>query len=185
MALSNRGALSSFDASFKFAARASALVAGEPCHGQPYAWNQDHLKGISCLIRSEWSLRRLDVCICTDASGKGSAFAVREGRRVLASEVGTGFKRSSGSIRAESRALSSRQMSVRTFQVRTRMRCFLPERRVARTSLRFRYNFWIPRNGSWRRAVVSLGRKTSKSLKHVPSFVPSGMRRVFMRWDAF
>ena len=41
-----------------------------------------------CLLRSDWSLRWLDVCICTDASAKGFAFAVRRGCRELASEVG-------------------------------------------------------------------------------------------------
>ena len=44
--------------------------------------------GILCLLRSDRSLRWLDVCICADASEKGSAFAVREGRCELASEVG-------------------------------------------------------------------------------------------------
>ena len=66
--------------------------------------------GILCLLRIDWSLRWFDVCICTDASEKGFAFAVREGCRELASEVGrfserTRFKRSSKSIRARSRAL--------------------------------------------------------------------------------
>ena len=68
--------------------------------------------GIQCLLRSDWSLRWLDVCICTDASEKGFAFAVREGCRELASEVGrvserTSFKRSARSIRVRSRALRS------------------------------------------------------------------------------
>ena len=44
--------------------------------------------GSLCLFRSDWSLRWLDVCICTDASEKGFAFAAREGCRELASEVG-------------------------------------------------------------------------------------------------
>ena len=57
-----------------------------------------------------WSLRWLGVCICTDASEKGCALAVREGCRELASEVGrvaerTRFKRSSMSIGARSHAL--------------------------------------------------------------------------------
>ena len=68
--------------------------------------------GIQCLLRSDWSLRWLDVCICTDASEKGFAFAVREGCRELASEVGrvserTSCKRSARSIRARSRAFRS------------------------------------------------------------------------------
>ena len=68
--------------------------------------------GILCILCSEWSLRWLDVGICTDASEKGVTVAVRAGCRELASEVGrgserTGFQRSSRSIRAKSRALRS------------------------------------------------------------------------------
>ena len=64
---------------------------------------------ILCLLRSG-CLRWLDICIYTDASGKGFALAVREGCTELASEVGrvlerTRFKRSCRSIRARSRAL--------------------------------------------------------------------------------
>ena len=105
VALSNRGALSILDASFKFP-RASCLVTVEP-------WSTVRLQqracgGILCLLRSDWSLRWLDVCVCADPSEKGFAFAVREGCRELASEVGrfseqTRFKRTSKSIRARSR----------------------------------------------------------------------------------
>ena len=67
LAVSSRGALSILDASFKFA-RASHLVSGEP-------WSTVHLEQraigrILCFLRSEWSLRWLDACICTDASEK-------------------------------------------------------------------------------------------------------------------
>ena len=85
LALSNRSALSILDASFKFV-RASYLVSGEP-------WSTVRMErrsfgGILCLLCSDRSLRWLDVCICTDASGKGFAFAVREGCRELVAEVG-------------------------------------------------------------------------------------------------
>ena len=55
------------DASFEFA-RASYSVSGEP-------WSTVHVEqrafgGILCLLRSDRSLRWLDVCICTDASEK-------------------------------------------------------------------------------------------------------------------
>ena len=58
----------------------------------------------------QWSLPFLDVCVCTDASEKGLAFALRELCPELALEVGrvserARFKRSSRSIRAKSRAL--------------------------------------------------------------------------------
>ena len=101
LALSSRGALSILDASFEFV-EMSYLVRVE----------QRPFDGILCLLRSDWSLRWLDVCICTDASEKVFAFAVREGCRELASEVGrvserTRCKRFSRSIRARSRALRS------------------------------------------------------------------------------
>ena len=68
--------------------------------------------GMLCPLRSDWYLRWLDVCICMDASDTGFAFAVREGWRELASEIGrvskrTRFKRRFRSIRARSRALLS------------------------------------------------------------------------------
>ena len=75
--------------------------------------------GILCLLCSDWGLRWLDVCIFTYASGMGFAFAVREGCRELASEVGrvserTRFKRRSRSIRAP-----SLRMSIWEFQGKT------------------------------------------------------------------
>ena len=94
--------LSILDASFKFA-RASYLVSGEPW--STVRMEQRASGGILCLLLSNWSLRWLDVCMCTNASEKGFAFAVREGCRELASQVGrvserTRFKSSSRSIRA-------------------------------------------------------------------------------------
>ena len=80
-------------------------------HGQLCA-ERRAFGGILCLVRSDWSLRWLDVCICTDASEKGFALAVRERCRGLGSEDGrvserTGFKSVSRSIGARSRALRS------------------------------------------------------------------------------
>ena len=85
LALSNRRALSLLDASFKFA-RASCLVSGEPW--STVRMEQRACGGILCLLLSDWSLPWLVVCICTDASEKVFAFAVREGCLELASEVG-------------------------------------------------------------------------------------------------
>ena len=98
-----------FDASFEFA-RASCLISGEPW--STVRVEQRVFGRLLCLLRNDWSLRRLDVCICTDASEKCFAFVVREGCRELASEVGrvserTRFTRSSRYIRARSRALRS------------------------------------------------------------------------------
>ena len=67
LAMSNRGALSTSDASFKFAER-PAWFQESRC--QLHVWNREHLGEIFCLLRSEWSLGRLDVCICADASEK-------------------------------------------------------------------------------------------------------------------
>ena len=90
--------------------------------GQLCVWRKEHLVEILCLLRSDWSLRWLDVCICTDASEKSFAFAVREGYRELASEVGRvdKFKRCSRSI-VPGCASPSRRRSVCSVQVRTRM----------------------------------------------------------------
>ena len=124
--------------------RASYLVSGEPW--STVRKEQRAFVRIQCLFRSDWSLRWLDVCICTGASEKGFAFAVLEGCRELASEVGrvserTRFKRSSRSVvPGRVRSVPFHQVSVRNVQVRTRMRCRLPEGRVAWTALRFRYN---------------------------------------------
>ena len=73
LALSNRGALSILNARFKFA-RWSYLVSG-----QPFAIAEASL----CLFRSDWSLLRLDVCICNDASERFFSFAIREGQEKL------------------------------------------------------------------------------------------------------
>ena len=63
-----RGALSICDASFKFA-RASYLVSGEPWSN--VRMEQRTFGEILCLLRSAWSPRWLDVCICSDSSEKG------------------------------------------------------------------------------------------------------------------
>ena len=54
-------------------------------HGQMCAYRV--FGRIPCLCRSDWNLRWLDVCICTDASEKGFASAVREGFRELAQRL--------------------------------------------------------------------------------------------------
>ena len=77
LALSNRGG--SLKPCCKLHVRAAHLVSGEP-------WSTvrlDHgaFGRILCLLRSDWSLRRLDVCICTDAllyGGIGKALCVRD-----------------------------------------------------------------------------------------------------------
>ena len=85
-------------------------------HGLLCAWNRE-IWGMSCLLRNDWTLRWLDVWICTDVSEKGFAFAVHEGRRELASEAGrisvrTRFNRSSRSVRARSRGFRSIALEV-------------------------------------------------------------------------
>ena len=78
--------------------------------GQLCVWSKEPLvEAYVFSVVIGWSLRCLDVCVCTDASEKGFTFADREGCRELASEFSeqTRFKRSSRSIRARSRALRS------------------------------------------------------------------------------
>ena len=77
-----------------------------------------------------------------------------------------------------------RQMLFYRVQVRMRMRCHLLQGRVARTSQRCRCHFCIPRNGCWRRAMISFGRKTSEFSKHVPSCMLFIKQRVVIRRDA-
>ena len=127
--------------------------------------------GFQCLFRGDWSLRWLDVCTCTDASEKGFAFAVREGCRELASEVGrvsewTRFKRD------RLRSGPSLQMPFWRVQVRTRTRCRLPDGRVSWSLLGCHCNFSIPRCRNWRPVVSS----------YVPSCMPCGGQRVNIRW---
>ena len=169
LALSNRGALSILDASFKFA-RASYLVSGEPW--STVRMEQRAFGGILSLFRSDWSLRWLDVCICTDASEKGFEFAVREGCRELASDVGrvserARFKRSSRTVRARSRAL-------RSIAPQAVLECSSSDeeemslaRRESRADSRESLQLLDP--SGWQ--LVAYGK-------------PTGLQRVNVRWDA-
>ena len=99
-------------------------------------------------------------------------------RRWAVSQSGHGSREGPGpSVPGRVRCAPSRQMLFWSFQVRTRMTCCLPEGRVARTSGKCLYNFWIPQNGDWRRLVVSFARRTSEFSKHVPSCMLSDMQR--------
>ena len=114
LALSNREALSILDASFKFGG-ASCLVSGESW--STVRMEQISLDGIQCLLRSDWSLRWLYVCICTETSEKVFVFANGDGWRELASENGrvserTRLKRSSRSIRVSSIASNDALRSI-------------------------------------------------------------------------
>ena len=122
-------------------------------HGQLCIWNEEHLGKFyvfSPVIGvSDGSM---------SASEKGFGFAIREGRRELAAEVGrvserTRFKRSSGSSCARSRALRSIAPDVD-------LEC-----------------------SSSDEDEVSLARRESRA-KHVPSCRVLDMQRVVVRWDA-
>ena len=78
LALSNRGALSILDASFKFA-RASCLVSGEPW--STVRLDQRAFEGLLCLSPRFLVGLMSAFCVFKDASEKGFAFAVREGCR--------------------------------------------------------------------------------------------------------
>ena len=141
-----------------------------------------------CLLRSDWNLRWLDFCICTDASEKGFAFAVREGCRELASEVGrvserTRLKRSSKSIRAKSGALRSIAREA-GLECSSSDEDVLSLGRVARTSQNCRCNFRIPRNGDWRRTVVSPFRGSIMVLEAHAILHAVRHARVIIRRDA-
>ena len=185
LALSDRGALSILDASFKFA-QASYLVAGEPW--STVRMEQRAFGGILCLFRSDWGLRWLDVCICTDASEKGFAFVVREGCRKLASVVSSSRQASreaSGpSVPGHVRFAPSRRESTWIIPVPTRMRCCSSEKSVVQTSLRRHCKFLDPSKWKLTAYGVSSARKTSEFLRHVPSCMPSGIRRVVVRRDS-
>ena len=137
--------------------------------------------GTLCLLlRNDWSLRWLDVCICTDASEKGFAFAPREGCLELASEVRrvserTKFKRRSRSIRAESRALRTVVPGAVSEQVRRRTRCRLPNGRVVLTSRRCPSAWELVVNGG------SLRDKTSSFMKHDRSSMLFGVQKQIRR----
>ena len=95
-------------------------------HGQLCEWGRESLREFMCLLRSDWSLRCLDVCICTDASQKkGFAFAVREEcrpRKLVVSASGRGSSGAPGpSVPGRVRSVPSRQMSAWSVQARTRM----------------------------------------------------------------
>ena len=67
-----------------------------------------------------------------------------------------------GSIGARSRALCSIAADAASRDsVRMKEKCRWLEGRVALTSLRCHCNFWTPRNGSWRRSVVSSPRENT------------------------
>ena len=111
----------------------------------------------------------------------------------MASEVGlvsdlTRFKRSSSpSVPGRVRSSPSRRMSVRNVQVRTRMRCPVPERRVARTSLMCHCNLY---HSKWRLAayggfsseeniIVLEARSILHAVRHAESNYPSGRLLIF------
>ena len=76
------------------------LIWSPESRGQMCVWSKD---GILCLLRSDWSLRWLNVCICTDTSEKASHSrfvkdAASWRRRLGESQSGQGFRRSLRSI---------------------------------------------------------------------------------------
>ena len=123
------------DASFKFA-RASYRVSGEPW--STVRKEQKAFGEILCVLRSDWSLIWLDVCICTDASEKGFSFTVLQDvvslpRKLAGSWSGQGSREAPGPFVPDRvRFALSRQMSAWSVHVRTKMRCLLPEERESR-----------------------------------------------------
>ena len=92
----------------------------------PVAELSQFLTQTSCLLRSDWCLRWLDVYICTDASEKLFAFAVREGCRELASEVGRFSERAKFKVTCASHHRAGSRIGVFKFGRSSRVAC--PER---------------------------------------------------------
>ena len=135
LALSIRGALSILDARFKFA-RASYLVSGEPW--STVRMEQRTFGRILCLLRSDWSLQWLDVCICTDVSERASRSRFVKDvaswfRRWVVSQSGQGSREVPGpSVPGRVRSGSIAPDVVLEYSSSDEDR--LPEGRVARTS---------------------------------------------------
>ena len=126
-------------------------------HGQLCVWNKEHW-GEFFVFSAVIGVFAGMMSASYGCIGKGFPFAVRDGCRGLASEVGRVSQRTR--FKSSSKSAPSHWMLFWSFQVRTRMRCRLPEGSVARSSRKCGCNFWIPQNGHWRRAVVSFARRT-------------------------
>ena len=105
--------------------------------GQLCAWSKKAFGSILCVLRSDWSLRWLDVCICTNGlrvrgswtlsrAGFGGWSGLRPDK--VHSEV------QGPSAPGRVRFAPSLRMSIRNVQIQTRMRCRLSKERVAQTS---------------------------------------------------
>ena len=148
LAFSSRGALSLslsiLDASFKFPRR----VWFPESPGQLCVRSKEHLVEsyvFSVVIRVFVGSTSASVRM----HRKGFAFEVQDAasrrRKLVESQNGQGSREAPGpSVPGRVRFAASRQMSIWVVRVPTRCR----------------FNFWIPRNGNWRRAVVSSARKT-------------------------
>ena len=113
-------------AAWRWSSSMDTSLSSQENRGQLCAWNKEHF-GESCVFSVVIGVFAFAVC----ESGQGS-------REVPGP-----------SVPGRVRSVPPRQMAVRNVQVRTRMRCLLPERRVARRP---------HQSGQWRR-VVSLERK--------------------------
>ena len=109
--------------------------------GEPWSTVRKEQKAfgeILCVLRSDWSLIWLDVCICTECVRKRVLLHGSAGCRELAPKVGGSWS-GQGSREAPGpfvpdrvRFALSRQMSAWSVHVRTKMRCLLPEERESR-----------------------------------------------------
>ena len=136
------------------------------CHGNLCGWSQGHLE--------ESNVYSAAIGVCTGwifacvrahrkraSNSRSVKDAVNWSRKSVASRSGPGSREVRGSS-SRGRALCSITPTVVwKAQVWTRMRGRFPKRNVAQTSRKCRCNFWIHRNGRWRRAVPSFARKTS------------------------
>ena len=129
LALCNRGAFSILDARFKFARR---LIWFEESHGQVCVWNKEHLGEFWCLLRSVWSLRWLYVCIGRELRDRGLG---RMSRACCEGCSGLRTDKVQGKLQVHPwqvacAPLHPRRKSIWSVQVRTKMRCRLPQKKL-------------------------------------------------------
>ena len=114
-------------------------------HGRLCAWNRA-FGCILCVFCSDWSVRRLDVCICTDSSEK--CFALKDVVNLLRSGTCLGTDRDVPDPFVPDCARSGLSLQKKT-------RCCVLGEKVAWTSRRCHCNFLILCRGNWWLTVVS------------------------------
>ena len=131
------------------------------CHMEPRAFG-----GIQRLLCSDWScVGWIFACVRAHRNRASNSRSVKDAvnwsRKSVASRSGPGSREVRGpSSPGRAPSVCITPAVVWKAQVWTRMRGRFTKRNVAQTFLMCPCNFWIHRNGRWRRAVPSFARKT-------------------------